>query len=363
MVHIKSQTPALTSTNLRPPVPSLRPWRRPLSPPSYVSPTFPNPKAPPNPIIPQHRLRRPPQLARPHTFPPHHPLVLRCQIPLDPRLPSLLRIPPLLSPKLLVPTSLERRTDEVFHSDHAILIFQRVSVMVEDLVLHHAIWRITKRVGGLRGIMICVLVIWGPGLLMVDHVHFRYNGMLLGVLVWSMGLLREGRDLMTGMEGFWETCCVGGGCGCGVCCRFWTVCVLWAVSCYSLFPLLFEPQEYPLKVLLLLLHSALMWYGFSSLFRGNKKPKVDKFSEKKNLGSKPERRSLPATGKDGFCIGWVGKAYLLGIVLVEVWGQFLQPVVLKDRLPFLPLLLISVYCTFGMMYSWLWQLKSIILLP
>ncbi|GAB2232354.1 hypothetical protein Droror1_Dr00011386 [Drosera rotundifolia] len=447
--------------------------------------------------------------------------------------------------KLLVPTSLERRTDEVFDGDHAILGFQRVSVMVADLVLHYAIWRITKRVGGLRGVMIWVLVIWGPGLLMVDHVHFQYNGMLLGVLVWSMGLLREERDLMGGFVfavllcfkhlfavagpvyfvyllrrcfrdgGFWR----GFGrlvvlgvvvvvvfvaafgpfvyygqilqvihrmfpFGRGLCHAYWAPnfwvfyilsdkalafvlrrlglsiprvessftgglvgdsspfavlpkvtplvtfalvllalfpCLIKAwknpqprnvtrwiayaytsgflfgwhvhekaslhfvipltlvavenseearhyfilsiVSCYSLFPLLFEPQEYPLKVLLLLLHSALMWYGFSSLFPGNGKPKVDKFSEKKNLGSKPERRSLPATGKDRFCIGWVGKAYLLGIVVVEVWGQFLQPVVLGDRLPFLPLLLISVYCAFGMMYSWLWQLKSIILLP
>ncbi|KAF2291979.1 hypothetical protein GH714_000002 [Hevea brasiliensis] len=36
------------------------------------------------------------------------------------------------------------------------------------------------------------------------------------------------------------------------------------VSCYSLFPLLYEAQEYPIKVLLLLLHSILMWHSFSA---------------------------------------------------------------------------------------------------
>ncbi|KAH0887429.1 hypothetical protein HID58_063525, partial [Brassica napus] len=41
------------------------------------------------------------------------------------------------------------------------------------------------------------------------------------------------------------------------------------VSCYSLFPLLYEPQEYPIKVLLLLLHSMVKvaWF-YCSIRRG-----------------------------------------------------------------------------------------------
>ncbi|KAF8405431.1 hypothetical protein HHK36_010337 [Tetracentron sinense] len=38
------------------------------------------------------------------------------------------------------------------------------------------------------------------------------------------------------------------------------------VSCYSLLHLLFEAKEYPIKVLLLLLHSLVTWLGFSAPF-------------------------------------------------------------------------------------------------
>lgn len=106
------------------------------------------------------------------------------------------------------------------------------------------------------------------------------------------------------------------------------------VSCYSLFPLLFEANEYPVKVLLLLLHSILMWFGFSSI-RGD-------------LGSRE------------LVIGRVGKSYLMGIFAVEIWGQFLHPCLLGKRLPFLPLMMISLYCAFGIIYSWIWQLRRIL---
>lgn len=43
-----------------------------------------------------------------------------------------------------------------------------------------------------------VLVVWSPMLLIVDHLHFQYNGLLLGVLLVSVSYLEEGRDLMGG---------------------------------------------------------------------------------------------------------------------------------------------------------------------
>ncbi|KAG9134112.1 hypothetical protein Leryth_004799 [Lithospermum erythrorhizon] len=127
------------------------------------------------------------------------------------------------------------------------------------------------------------------------------------------------------------------------------------VSCYSLFPLLFEAQEYPIKVLLLLLHALLLWYGFSSYFTT---------SVTRNASS-----AVPGKDKSGVVghtentnqfIGWFGKCYLLGLVLVEVWGQVLHPIVFGSMLPFLPLMMISTYCAIGILYSWVWQLRYII---
>lgn len=118
-----------------------------------------------------------------------------------------------------------------------------------------------------------------------------------------------------------------------------------AVSCYSLFPLLFEAQEYPIKVVLLLLHAVLMLFGFSALFPGETATAL------KGRYNKSETRA--------FHIGWLGKSYLVGLAIVEIWGQFLHPIILGERLPFLPLMMVSIYCALGMVYSWIWQLRQI----
>lgn len=127
---------------------------------------------------------------------------------------------------------------------------------------------------------------------------------------------------------------------------------LFAVSCYSLFPLLYEAQEYPIKVTFLLLHAVLMFLGFSSHFPGTTAA-TETVVEARD--SKPETPS--------FRIGWFGKSYLMGLLAVEIWGQLLHPLIFGHRFPFLPLMMISAYCGLGMVYSWIWQLRQIVLTP
>ncbi|XP_021756442.1 probable dolichyl pyrophosphate Glc1Man9GlcNAc2 alpha-1,3-glucosyltransferase [Chenopodium quinoa] len=422
----------------------------------------------------------------------------------------------------------------------SVVYFQRITVIVSDLVLHYAIYRITRKLDSTKRRLIWVLVIWSPALFIVDHMHFQYNGFLLGLLLVSISALMEGRDLMGGfffavllcfkhlfavaapvyfvyllrhycrgglIKGFGRFLMMGLAVvvvfaaafgpfvyhdqmlqvihrmfpfGRGLCHAFWapnfwvfyimadkllafflrsmgfnvqrptgsftsglvgdsspfavlpqitplmtfmmvllaiSPCLFKAwknprprkiarwiayayscgfvfgwhvhekamlhfliplainavdsindachyllisiVSCYSLFPLLFEAREYPIKVTLLLLHCILMWFGFS-IFSEVTTTNSKKDLQKKNDELRTEE-NLGISEKGGFGIGWIYKSYLIGIVAVEIWGQFLHPYILGNKLPFLPLMLVSVYSALGIMYSWIWQLKWIIL--
>ncbi|CAK9133465.1 unnamed protein product [Ilex paraguariensis] len=427
------------------------------------------------------------------------------------------------------------------YKSHLTIFFQRVSVIVSDIVLMYGVYCLTRNLERRKRNFVWVLVIWSPGLMIVDHMHFQYNGFLLGILLVSLAALQEGKDLVGGFAFAVLLCfkhlfavaapvyfvylfrhyCRGGlirgfgrlvlmgtmvfavfvaaygpfvyygqiqqvlsrmfPFGRGLCHAYWApnfwvfyiildkllafllmrlgfhiqaptasftgglvgdsspfavlptitplitfIMVLLAispslvrawrdpqprlitrwvvyaytcgflfgwhvhekaslhfliplgivvlqsredashyfllsiVSCYSLFPLLYEAQEYPIKLLLLLLHAILMWLGFSAYFSKTKAAEAsdpgqrggDKFGLKRSRGS--------GSNDIRFRIGWIMKVYLLGLLVVETWGQFLHPILLGNRLPFLPLMLISIYCAFGMMYSWIWQLRRII---
>ncbi|GLU00343.1 hypothetical protein SLE2022_177200 [Rubroshorea leprosula] len=421
----------------------------------------------------------------------------------------------------------------------SVVYFQRITVILSDLLLLYGVYRLSKNLDSLKRNLIWVLVIWSPGLLIVDHVHFQYNGFLLGWLLLSISFLVEGRDLMGGflfavllcfkhlfavaapvyfiyllrhycrggfVWGFGRLSVMGAMVvtvfaaaygpflyhgqiqqvirrmfpfGRGLCHAYWAPnfwvfyiildkglafllrklgfhieaptasftgglvgdsspfailpqitplttfiivllglfpCLVQAwrdpqprliarwiayaytcgfifgwhvhekaslhfviplaivaveslqdakhyfllsiVSYYSLFPLLYETQEYPIKVLLLLLHSILMWFGFSAQFTTDEASEKDEQITNKESAGLGKRSTTG--GKEGFGIGWIGKSYLFGLLVVELWGQILHHYLLGDRFPFIPLMLISIYCALGITYSWIWQLKRIL---
>ncbi|KAE8662261.1 putative dolichyl pyrophosphate Glc1Man9GlcNAc2 alpha-1,3-glucosyltransferase [Hibiscus syriacus] len=122
--------------------------------------------------------------------------------------------------------------------------------------------------------------------------------------------------------------------------------LLSVVSCYSLFPLPYEAQEYPIKVLLLLLHTILMWFCFSALYPKIVATKGSLQADKKATQFESMGSSRTSAKKQWFELGWVAKSYLLGVVVVEIWGHFLHSYLRGDNLPFLPLMSISMYCAF-----------------
>ncbi|KAM8976757.1 dolichyl pyrophosphate Glc1Man9GlcNAc2 alpha-1,3-glucosyltransferase [Pelodytes ibericus] len=94
---------------------------------------------------------------------------------------------------------------------------------------------------------------------------------------------------------------------------------------YSLFPLLFTAQELPIKVLLMLIFTVFSGTFLKALFR-----------------------------KEGPLLSWLETLYLYGLVPLEVFCEVVYPLSpWEQRLPFIPLLLTSVYCAVGVGYAWI----------
>ncbi|EFN55143.1 hypothetical protein CHLNCDRAFT_23571, partial [Chlorella variabilis] len=85
---------------------------------------------------------------------------------------------------------------ELGYASPATVLFQRLTVIATEGVLLFAAWHATRQApeqGCCPMPSLCLvrlaalfLVAANPGLLMVDHMHFQYNGMLLGLFVLSL---------------------------------------------------------------------------------------------------------------------------------------------------------------------------------
>jgi len=108
-----------------------------------------------------------------------------------------------VDPKMLEVSNLE-------YKSFATLAFQRVSVIVSDLVLAGGVVVAASNVKLPMGRNVGhgseatrnhlgLLVLTNAGLLMVDHIHFQYNGLLLGLLLASVGLMLGHRFLASSL--------------------------------------------------------------------------------------------------------------------------------------------------------------------
>ncbi|CAM6088201.1 unnamed protein product [Calypogeia fissa] len=144
------------------------------------------------------------------------------------------------------------------------------------------------------------------------------------------------------------------------------------VSYYSLFPLLFETREYPIKVFLLVLYTFGMNIYHSHYFKIQRFLNASEVREE-GLASQPgveAKRNLKVSGgtqaiegemSQGSVVRTLRRLYVWNLVLVEIYGQCVHTFVFGSRLPFLPLLLISTYCALGFLYAWARHLRMLIL--
>lgn len=100
---------------------------------------------------------------------------------------------------------------------------------------------------------------------------------------------------------------------------------------YSLHPLLFTSFEIPIKFSLIFLHCTYSFSNLSFLFDEQSKTSL----------------KLPLLNK-------VESLYILGFIPLFLFDVLLSPALgISKRLPFLNLLLTSLYCSIGVLYSWI----------
>ncbi|XP_044258032.1 probable dolichyl pyrophosphate Glc1Man9GlcNAc2 alpha-1,3-glucosyltransferase [Tribolium madens] len=90
-----------------------------------------------------------------------------------------------------------------YASDETIL-FQRLSVILTDLVFSYGTHKCCSSIqkSWKTDVVLPILLITNCGLIMVDHIHFQYNGILYGILLLSISYAIQGRYLLSG---FWYT--------------------------------------------------------------------------------------------------------------------------------------------------------------
>ncbi|OQR79174.1 putative dolichyl pyrophosphate Glc1Man9GlcNAc2 alpha-1 [Tropilaelaps mercedesae] len=99
---------------------------------------------------------------------------------------------------VLVDPEMVKVENQSYASDRCIL-FQRFSVMFTDCMLiyaavvwHGILYSRTRDLPVLFQPLVLVGLILNPGLLIVDHIHFQYNGILTGIMLLAMARVYEG---------------------------------------------------------------------------------------------------------------------------------------------------------------------------
>uniref|UniRef100_W5KCM7 Alpha-1,3-glucosyltransferase n=1 Tax=Astyanax mexicanus TaxID=7994 RepID=W5KCM7_ASTMX len=171
-----------------------------------------------------------------------------------------------------------------------------------------AVFSIWRRPNGARGFLRCMVICALGSFLFGWHVHEK--AILMAILPLSLLAVESKEDARTFL-------------------------ILSTTGHFSLFPLLFTAQELPIKILLMLLFTIFSFSSLTKLF-----------------------------SKSGPLLNSVEVAYLLGLVPLELICEFVYPLTSwQHTLPFIPLLLTSVYCALGVLYSFIRLYLSVLTAP
>ncbi|MBW0468355.1 hypothetical protein O181_008070 [Austropuccinia psidii MF-1] len=86
------------------------------------------------------------------------------------------------------------RLDNLQYQSSSCIIFQRASVIITELVLLFALLKlVADSHNSFNKLAIPSSLFLHPAILIVDHIHFQYNGFLLGILLWSIWAAKQKR--------------------------------------------------------------------------------------------------------------------------------------------------------------------------
>ncbi|XP_075054716.1 dolichyl pyrophosphate Glc1Man9GlcNAc2 alpha-1,3-glucosyltransferase isoform X3 [Mixophyes fleayi] len=290
------------------------------------------------------------------------------------------------------------KVENLGYTSQETVLFQRFSVILSDLFFIYAVRQCCLCVDVKKdrrdllekpAFILAVLLLWNFGLLIVDHIHFQYNGFLSGFMLLSIVRLYQKRHLESAFlfavllnfkhiylyiapaygiyllrsycftgnnpasydSSIWPSLCYRKGplscllgskllglvqCGGQSTFRHSILSVssakhagiyliLTTAGHFSLFPLLFTAQELPIKMLLMTIFTVFSVGSLKALFR-----------------------------KEGQLLSCLETLYLCGLLPLGLLCEIIYPLSpWHQRLPFIPLMLTSIYCALGVGYSWI----------
>ncbi|KAJ7499028.1 glycosyltransferase family 57 protein [Mycena latifolia] len=82
----------------------------------------------------------------------------------------------------------------------SVIAYQRTTVILSELVLGAVLLKFIRgSVDPSTQRIISASLFLHPGFLIVDHIHFQYNGFMFGILLWSILMARNGNKLASGI--------------------------------------------------------------------------------------------------------------------------------------------------------------------
>ncbi|CAG9765398.1 unnamed protein product [Ceutorhynchus assimilis] len=81
--------------------------------------------------------------------------------------------------------------DNLNYSSEKTVLFQRLSVILTDLVYAYGVHRVSEALpkSWKKDVVLPILLLTNCGLIMVDHIHFQYNGIMYGIMLISIAFM------------------------------------------------------------------------------------------------------------------------------------------------------------------------------